>query len=228
MTEAQNDYDVFNTTTPEEVADEIRKKRESFDSYAEYFNIPPDGTALVRFLDDRPVTFYQHRVWDKSLKNGQGGWRTLTCLRAECPLCRVADEKDKARYVGAYRLIHLDNREDGKVKPKLKIFLKGINTLEVLERKNRKKPLSSENIEVERIGTGFDTKYLFEFTGESKPVTDYEKPSVTSLKEIFKVQPEILARIAAEKGAAKSDSGNGGSAKGQDAPAPDNDDDIPF
>lgn len=192
--------DVFNTVTPEDYKEEIADKMAG--TGIDYFSLAKDQSALVRFLDDRPLTFYQHRVWDKSSKNGKGGWRMLTCMRTNCPLCIAGD---KPRYVGAYRLVHIDNKEkDGSgrevLKPKYKVFIKGVNTLEILERKNKKKPLSSENIEVERAGEGFDTKYIFDFSGDITPPV-YEQPEASkmNLKELFKVQLDTVNRMAAEK-----------------------------
>lgn len=190
--------DVFNTKTPEQVKEDIDNARKQAASFMPYFNIGKNESAVVRFLDDKAVTFYQHRVMDKTLKEGQGGYRMLTCVRQNCPLCAAGD---RPRYVGAYRVVRLDCKvrdENGRevIQPEEQIFLKGINTLEVLDRKNAKKPLSSENMEIERIGDGFDTKYLFEFTGDKDPVSGYKKPDEDNLQEIFKPLPEVLQRLA--------------------------------
>jgi hypothetical protein len=196
----ENEYDVFNTTTPEEMAEEVRRRKEQAGNFVEYFNIEKNIIAVARFLDDAPLTFFQHRIWDKSLKQGVGGWRNLTCIRENCPLCAIQTDKEKARFVGAYRLVHLDNVIDGKVVPKVKIFLKGINTIEILERKNRRKAISSEDMEIERIGDGFDTKYLFEFTGKCTSINEIVATQDINLKEVFKVQLDILNRLAIENG----------------------------
>ena len=234
QTKASEDFDsVFNTSAPEDVAKQRQAAMEAAGNWMPYLNVPEEGSAVVRFMDNRPLTFYQHRVWDKSLREGQGAWRTLTCIRENCPLC-MAD--DKPRYVGAYRVVHIDHIEkdqSGKEvqRPTLKIFLKGINTLEILERKNKKKKLNSENMDVERIGSGFDTKYIFEFNGDAEVPKDYKKPDEVDLKKIFAPQTDVMKRLAAEKkGAtpaspekkekpADPETGNGGD---------DYEDDLPF
>lgn len=223
-------YDPFNTETPEDVAEKNRKAREEGGSYLPYFNPKEDETSIVRFIDDEPLTFYQHRVWDPLAKDGAGGWRVLTCKRKNCELCAAGD---KPRYVGAYRLVHIDNLENGKQVPKLKIFLKGVNTLEVLVRRNKKRPLSSQNLEVERIGKGFDTKYTFEGTGD-ETMPNYEKPDNCELRTVFAIQEDVVKRLAgsvSKKEKDKSGSTGASSAKQSAAPSSsqaDDDDDIPF
>jgi hypothetical protein len=189
-----DEEDVFNTETPEEVADKNREARESFGKFMPYFSLKEDEQAVIRFLDEKPLTFYQHRVFDPDLKEGQGGHRNLTCMRTGCPLCAAGN---KPRYVGAYRVIHVDHMENKKPVPTEKIFLKGINVVELLTRKAQKRPLTSANIEVERIGKGFDTKYTFDFTDDKKPIKDYKKPEDgDDLKAVFKLQPDVLERLA--------------------------------
>lgn len=192
--------DVFNTSTIDEVSKQRKEKMEAAGSFMPYFNLGSDQVSLVRFLDNEPLTFHQHRIWDPMLKDGAGAWRNLTCPRLNCPECKLGG-KHAPRYVGAYRLIHIDHVEKDengveKQEPTEKIFLKGINTLEVLVRKNRRKPLSQENMEVERIGTGFNTKYIFDGTGDTAAIVDYKKPDSDDLKEIFKVQRDVLERLA--------------------------------
>jgi hypothetical protein len=187
--------DVFNTETPTDVKKRNEEIQKSIGKGLSYFSLKDEETAVIRFLDDRPLTFYQHRVWDSSLKNGQGGYRNLTCSRKNCPLCKAGN---RPRYVGAYRIIHIDAEDkNGKIAPREKIFLKGVNTLSVLEKKNQKKALSSENMEVERMGGGFDTQYLFDWTGENKKPKDYIRPEDgDDLQEIFKIQPDLAERLA--------------------------------
>jgi hypothetical protein len=200
--------DIFNTVTPEEAAKEVQEKRDRAAKYLPYLSIGQDKKAVVRFLDDKPLNFYQHRVYDPSAKDGTGSWRMLTCLRSKCPMCKV----ETPRYVGAYRLIHIDNLEEGKAVPRVKVFVKGIQVVEVLERKNRRKPISSENFEIERIGAGINTKYIFENTGDQVMPKNYVMPEGMSLedekwaylKEMFKPQPEVLERLAKLKLRSKS------------------------
>lgn len=192
--------DVFNTDTIAKVSQQRKEKMEAAGNFMPYFNLGEDQVGLVRFIDNEPLTFHQHRVWDPTLKEGSGAWRNLTCPRKDCPYCKLGG-KNLPRYVGAYRLIHIDHTEKDdkgveKQLPTLKVFLKGINTLEVLVRKNKRKPLSRENMEVERMGSGFSTKYLFENTGDTAEIVTYNKPDNDDLKDMFKVQRDVLDRLA--------------------------------
>jgi hypothetical protein len=207
--------------------------RKNAGKFLPYFALKEgEAPATIRFLDDKPLTFYQHRVFDAGLKQGQGGHRNLTCMRQDCPLCKAGN---KPRYVGAYRIIHIDSTEkNGTVAPKEKIFLKGVNALAVLDKKNQKKRLTSENMEVERIGDGFDTQYIFEWTGEKKVPKNYTKPDEDDLKEIFAINEDDLIRLAKNekrKGRSEEDE--------EEDPAPkskgkgkkgkkDEDEDLPF
>ena len=185
---------VFNTTTPDE---QLKSSKDKNFIKGEYLGIGDGETAVVRFLDDEPLTFYQHSVFDSRAKSGKGSRISLTCPRKGCPLC---DAGDKPRYVGAYRVIHLAH-VDAKgrrtqVDPTEKIFIKGVNALAVLDRKNSKKPLSSVNMEIERIGEGFDTQYIPEFTDDKRMPKDYKRLPSASLKDFFKVSMESLDRLA--------------------------------
>lgn len=205
MSQDKDFEDVFNTDTPEDVAQKNAEARKN--SGVKYFSLKDDETAVVRFLDDEPITFYQHRIKDPSLKEGLGGFRNLTCLQkaGKCPLCAAGD---KPRYIGAYRLIHLDHKDGKKVVPTEKIFLKGINTIEVLLKKNRKKKLSSENLEVERTGEGFQTQWLFEWTGDTGKIKDYVEMENDDIRFLFKPNIEVMTRLAKRlKGSSKDDDG---------------------
>jgi hypothetical protein len=193
---AQDDFsDVFNTETPADVKKRNEEVMQNAGKGLPYFSLQEDDTAVVRFLDDRPLSFYQHRVFDATLKQGQGSYRNLTCIRKNCPMCQVGN---RPRFVGAYRIIHIDAVDkNGKVAPQLKVFLKGVNCTVVLEKKNQRNKLSSENMEVERIGQGFDTQYLFEWTGQKNKPKKYNQPDEpVSLQDMFKPQHETLERLA--------------------------------
>jgi len=188
---------IFNTKTPEQAVEEKNESRGG-GNYMPYLGIGENDSAVVRFLDRVPLTFYQHREWDPALKKGQGGYRMTTCIRENCPVCNAGG---KPRYVGAFRVVHLDamvsDSQGNKVTtPTEKIFIKGINTLEILTRKDKKRDITSENIDIERIGKGFDTKYMFDYTG----VTDapvFERFENDDLMKIFAPDVEVLNRLAA-------------------------------
>lgn len=218
--------DVFNTDTPDDVSE--RNKAAQSGMRIPYFTLKDDETAVVRFLDDEPVTFYQHRVRDNSLKDGKGGYRQLTCMRKNCPLCKKGD---RPRYVGAYRLVHLDNQEGKKIIPKEKVFIKGVKTLEVLAKKSRKKPLTSENLEVERTGSGFDTQWLFEWTGDTAKVKDFQEMENQDLTQLFKPQIEVTERLAKTLAGGDSDDDDDDDVpvkKSAKKRAQDDDEDVPF
>lgn len=185
---------VFDTTSPEEA-----KKDTEFTGIP-YFNLRDGETAVIRFLLAKAKTFYQHRVWDKAAKKGTGGWRVFTCIRTNCPLCRAGD---RPSYKGAYPIIHIDNVEvDGAGKqqriPRFKILIRGVNDITVLEKKANRYNLTEFNMDVERVGKGTSTQYLFEKT-ETKdmPQCDYKKEDV-DVKKFFAVQLDVMQRVAAD------------------------------
>jgi len=200
--------EAFNTETPAEKKEQNKKAMEDAGKFMPYFNLGDGETAIIAFLDNKPVTFYQHRVWDKSAKKGVGGYRTLTCPRKSAP-CALCKKGDKPRYVGAYRIVHIDNietvrnkqgKEVEKQVPREEIFIKGVNTLAVIERKETKlkekgKHISDKIYEVERVGTGFDTVYTFDETSEVD-IPEYKEAEEDDLKEIFAVQLDVINRIA--------------------------------
>lgn len=186
--------EVFNTTTPQE-----QKEANQNSSYlkASWFKIEDGESARVRFLDETPLTFYQHSEFDKKAKRGAGMRVNLTCIQKDCPLCEAGS---KPRYVGAYRVILIEKFDRKgrpmKISPEEQIFIKGVNTLAILEKKNSKKKITSENIDIDRTGDGFDTQYIPEFTGEKKLPANYKKLPSANLRDYFKPKPNDLARLA--------------------------------
>lgn len=186
--------DVFDTVTPQE-----QKEMNQTSSYlkASWFKIEDGESARVRFLDENPLTFYQHSEYDKKAKRGAGMRVNLTCIQKDCPLCEAGS---KPRYVGAYRVILIEKFDRKgrpmKISPEEQIFIKGVNTLAILEKKNSKKKITSENIDIDRTGDGFDTQYIPEFTGEKAIPKDYKKLPSANLRDYFKPKPQDLARLA--------------------------------
>jgi hypothetical protein len=181
---------IFNEKSPQQKATEDEERRKQGNKYLRYLKIEKDETVLVRFLDREPLTFYQHRIQDPTLKQGEGGWRNLTCLRRGCPLCAIGN---KARFVGAFRVVHIT--DEGNFE---KIFIKGNNTLLALGKKDRKKSLTSENVELERVGDGVHTQYLLEWTGE-KETPDFERVESDDLEKVFAPDIDAMRRLSGSK-----------------------------
>lgn len=65
--------------------------------------IPDRETKEFRFLNEEPITFYEHRVQFGNSKRPE----FVTCLGDDCPLCQIADGRRiaKSRFVGAFLVI---------------------------------------------------------------------------------------------------------------------------
>lgn len=152
-------YDVFNQVTPEEEKQKNEQLKESFNKKRNpFFKLGDGETKVVRFLDGNPLTFRQHSwIYDPTAYGGKGGHVNTTCLINDCPLCEAGH---KARYVGAYRMIEYEAGENGE--PMYKVFLKGTNTLVVLDKKHQRYDLTSRDFSVSRMGKGTNTMYSFD------------------------------------------------------------------
>lgn len=167
------------------------------DKYLTHLPIQKDEIVLVRFLETEALTFYQHYVKDPLLNNGQGAFRNLTCSRDGCPLCATKSEWSKPRWVGAYRVIHLDDPEG----PKMRVFSKGVTALTLLEKKQKRlkqqgRDINMCNCEIERSGEKLKTLYTFDFKEPSQISDTYQYPEATDLVDYFKIDMEALIRIS--------------------------------
>jgi hypothetical protein len=179
-----------------QLAEERRK------SFIPEFYLKAGQSATLRFInmtkmEDIPLSFYEHMVWDPFYENwdkSRGNFVNFTCVKNKakgitCPLC---EKGDQANWVAVFLVIHIDNvekdKESGteKVKPRLKIWKVSAKTLAAIENFIKPKfdklgnlvskgqPLSSENVFVERLGTGVNTNYPLKFIQDSKKPDDPE------------------------------------------------------
>ncbi len=194
---------VFGEHSAADVADIQEKARNEAYSkkYLGHLPIKKDELVLVRFIDTEPLTFYQHYVKDPVLNEGKGAFRNLTCSRDGCPVCAAKTQWSKPRWVGAYRVIHLDDPAG----PRMRVFSKGVIALTLLEKKQRRlkeegRDINQSDCEIDRSGEGMKTIYTFEFKQPTPAVEAYEYPENIDLVEFFKIDMESLVRIAQTMG----------------------------
>lgn len=116
----------------------------------------PDGeTKVLRFINEEPLTYMEHRVQPPGQKRPQ----FYTCIGEDCPLCAVADGRriSKARFVGAYLVIDRDEftykqgpRKGETVKDQPRLFVEGQQTLSQLQIHSEKKGLTNRDYEITR------------------------------------------------------------------------------
>lgn len=152
-------------------------------SYATYLNIEEGETAEVLFLEETPIKFWQHRVYDQKVKKGQGGYRVFSCTRQpDCPLCVAGDTPT---FKVAWNVLHIDDEEG----PKVKLWVKGIKFAELFEKKAARFDITKERVILERIGKGKNTQYTIDRTNDRK-VPKFDDDTVTDLEEYFGLDDE--------------------------------------
>lgn len=162
-----------------------------------YLSIKAGESAIVRFRSSAPevIAMVHERVWDPNIKQGKGGFRNFTCTIKDCPLCNAGVGKPRILHI--YRLVHIDNVDNGKQIPKEKFFVKGVGVHNIIKKKASKKPLESENIEIERIGsTKNDTTYLFDWTGDNGELPGNIEVFPKTAREAFKPNIQDMKRLA--------------------------------
>jgi hypothetical protein len=186
-------YDVFNTTTPEEEKEKNEQIQNSMNKkYNPFFKLDNGKTTIVRFLQRKPLTFRQHGwIYDPTAYGGKGGHVNTTCLINDCPLCEAGH---KARYVGAYQIIEYDASDDGK--PMYKVFLKGTNTLVILDKKDQRYDLTSRDFSVTRIGQGVNTVYSFDPEDTTDMPSDVIGEADEDLKQRFAPNIKVCQKLA--------------------------------
>jgi hypothetical protein len=140
------------------------------------FFIKDDGDeAEVRFLNELPVTFYEHTV--KNVVNGKERYDSVICTNEGCDLC---DSGDKPTFKGAYLVYDkrpVDYKDkDGKEKHldgQIRLYVQGTRVLSQLKRYSEKYGLTNRPYTIVRIGKGTSTTYSFEY-GDKEPLSEEE------------------------------------------------------
>jgi hypothetical protein len=165
----------------------VQKAREEAKaSYRPEFFLKEDGdSAKIIPLDSEPFNVYQHSV------ELRGRFRKYTCMRKNCPLCKV----NEPRFVSIYRIIDTRSYEDkqGKThKNEERYWEIGSKLMAQVESLDEDGNFFGQIVKVKRAGKGTKTTYAITFVGEPnkvpkatlKPVEDYAPKSRQELQTI--------------------------------------------
>lgn len=183
---------------------EVKAKEESSGGFIPFLSLKENEEALIRFLHREPLVLYQHREMDPFKNENQGGWAMLTCTKpsGKCILCDIGSKRS---YRGAYLVVHIDAVVEGVKVPTVKILSRGINDLRTLDAKDKKFGITTQNLEMTRIGKGTATRYMFDKTSDearvefdSSPIggANTEEQCLAFLKTKFKAKRERMKQIA--------------------------------
>jgi hypothetical protein len=228
------------TESIQDKAKDVDERRKNSGKGVPWLFLEEGDEALVRFLHRDPVLYYSHRVWDPDKSEGKGGYVNLTCTKAagRCPLCEVGEKRS---YKGAYLVLHINNTGDGdKVVPMVKMLIRGINDLRMLEAKSKKFDLTKVNLEVSRVGSSTDSRLILDRSEDTTmpefdrtPIdgASNEEQYVAFLKKKLKPDMKKMEAIAGTKrGSSKGSNSQESDKKSQTntSTESDDDDDIPF
>jgi hypothetical protein len=135
-----------------DVADKFLKPKKEAGNYPTDFKIA-EQPKLVRFLDDAPFMIYeQHWI------NRTEGKRSFVCLGEDCPLCTIAGDQPRPRFV--FNVLVLTDEE-----PNVQILNATPTLAKILRAKNddpKFGPLSKFYWAISRQGTATTTQYIVE------------------------------------------------------------------
>jgi hypothetical protein len=135
-----------------DAADAFLKPKKEAGAYATDFKIT-ETPQLIRFLDDAPFMIYeQHWI------NRTEGKRSFVCLGDDCPLCTIAGDQPRARFV--FNVLVLTDEE-----PTVQLLTATPTLARTLRAKNddpRLGPLSKYFWATSRQGTATTTQYIVE------------------------------------------------------------------
>jgi hypothetical protein len=135
-----------------DVADKFLKPKKESGSYPVDFKIS-EQPRLVRFLDDAPFMIYeQHWI------NRTEGKRSFVCLGEDCPLCTIAGDQPRPKFV--FNVLVLTDEE-----PNVQILSATPTLAKILRAKNddpKFGPLSKFYWAISRQGTATTTQYIVE------------------------------------------------------------------
>jgi hypothetical protein len=165
----------------------VQKAREEAKaSFRPEFFLKDDGdSAKVIPLDSEPFNVYVHSV------ELRGRFRKYTCMRKNCPLCKV----NEPRFISVYRIIDTRSYDDkqGKThKNEERYWEIGSKLMAQVESLDEDGNFFGQIVKVKRAGKGTKTTYAITFVGEPnkvpkatlKPVEDYAPKSRQELQTI--------------------------------------------
>ena len=172
----------FSTGVPE-----VKKAREQMVSqFKPEFFLKNDGeSAKIIVLDKEPFNIYVHQV------ELRGKFKNYTCMRGNCPLCRV----NEPRFLSVYRIIDTRSYEgkDGKVHKNVERYYEiGSKVMAQVESLEEEGQWFGKVIKVKRVGKGTKTTYALSYAGDPdkrfkptlKTVEDYRPKSHTELDSL--------------------------------------------
>lgn len=147
-----------------DAADKFLKPKKESGDYPTNFKTK-EQPQLVRFLDDSPFMIYeQHWI------NRTEGKRSFVCLGDECPLCTIAGDQPRARFV--FNVLVLTDEE-----PNVQLLDATPTLARILRSKNddpRLGPLSKYFWAISRQGTATTTQYIVERVKAMDLATEWE------------------------------------------------------
>lgn len=135
-----------------DMAEKFLKPKKEAGGYATDFKIA-ETPKLIRFLDDGPFMVYeQHWV------NRTEGKRSFVCLGEDCPLCTIAGDQPRPKFV--FNVLVLTDEE-----PNVQLLTATPTLAKILRAKNddlKTGPLSKFFWAISRQGTATTTQYIVE------------------------------------------------------------------
>lgn len=135
-----------------DAAEKFLKPKKEAGAYATDFKTT-EQPQLIRFLDDSPFMVYeQHWI------NRTEGKRSFVCLGDNCPLCTIAGDQPRARFV--FNVLVLTDEE-----PTVQLLTATPTLAKILRSKNddpKSGPLSKYFWAISRQGTATTTQYIVE------------------------------------------------------------------
>jgi hypothetical protein len=125
-----------------------------------------EQAQLVRFLGDEPFMVYELH-WIDAIKEGR---RSFVCLGDECPLCTIAGDTPRPKFV--FNVMVMTDEV-----PSVQILTAPITLARQLQAANddpKLGPLSKYFWAVSRLGTGRDTQYTINRVKASDLAEDWE------------------------------------------------------
>lgn len=180
-----------------EVAKEEKRREEAKKQMGGLFRFfLSEGEALVTFLTEEPVNFYEHTL--KRKRNGKDVYDNVPCSGADCPHCADGDRPTfkSAWLIIDHRPYEYEDKDTKKKKVKeatIKMYIVGTKVAGVLQRKSNRYGLTKYQYTIERIGKDTSTTYSLENEGKNR-IKEKEIRNLLSdeLNEIYDGTEESL------------------------------------